>query len=118
GADLTEARLEKLMQFIDDRTALFGADSTPLLGRRAAYLVLDGVKHRDPPQDLGSNRRAVGQFVELAPHMRPAEGEPDLLAPARERAVAAIAVDLQNAAEVFEVFHGPLGLAVGGIDIG
>jgi hypothetical protein len=49
--------------------------------------------------------------------MGPAEGEPDVPV-LGQHLVAAIAVDLENASKPLEMRDGPLGLAVGRIDIG
>ena len=50
--------------------------------------------------------------------MRPAESEPDLLAPPGERGVAAIAIDLQDAREITKVRVRAFCLAIWRIDIG
>ena len=118
GADLTEASLEILMELFDDWSAALVADGAALLGREPAHLILDGVEQRDPAQDFGRHRRSIGELVELAPHMCPAEGEPDLLPAAGERAVTAKAACLQNAAEAFEMRDRSLRLAIGRIDVG
>jgi hypothetical protein len=82
------------------------ADGCGAARRGAAYLVLDGVEQGDAAQHLGCDRRVVGQLVELAAHVRPAEGEADLLATPGERGIAAIAIDLQDAGEVAEMRFG------------
>ena len=47
----------------------------------AATPVADGDRLASAAQHFGGDRRRVGQFVELAADVRPAESEPDLLAP-------------------------------------
>src|SRR5262249_8347310 len=51
-------------------------------------------------------------FVEIPPHMNPAGGEDDIAARLQSRE-AGVAVDVENAREVFEMRRGPLALAVG-----
>ena len=58
-----------------------------------------------------------GELVEAPAHMGPAEGELDVAA-LGEHAIAAIAVDLQDAVEAGEMGDRPLGLAVGRVDVG
>lgn len=72
----------------------------------------------DATQHFGRDRRCIGQFVELAAHVRPAESEADLVTPPGERGIAAIAIDLQDAGKIAEMRFGSLAPAVGGVDIG
>lgn len=101
------------MQIVDNYAAAFISDLPPLFCRLIPHLILGGVKLGDAAQHFEFNRRAVGELVKLAPDMCPGEGETDLLPP-RQRGVAAIAVDLQDAGEVAEVRLRPFALAVGG----
>src|SRR3546814_19616882 len=89
-ADLAATGGKILVKIVDDDAAASGPSGTTLLGREAAHIVLDGVKQGDAAQHPGSDRGCISQFVEFATHMRPADIEPDLLAPPRERGVAAI----------------------------
>lgn len=66
----------------------------------------------------GGDRRAVGQFVELATHVRPAEGKDPITAATSERSITAIGIDLQDTCKSFEMCLGSFGLTIGGIDIG
>ena len=81
--------------------------------------LLDGVESCDALERLAGDRRGSGggEFVEAAADMGPAEGELHLAA-LGEGAIAAIAVDLQDALEAGEMSDRPLGLAVGRVDIG
>jgi hypothetical protein len=57
-----------------------------------------------------------GEFVEVAPHMRPAECKLDV-ATLGQLAVAGIAIDLQDSLEALEMGDRVLGFAVGRVDI-
>lgn len=69
GADLADPGLEKMTQIIDDDTGVFVADLAAMLGTCAAHLTLDGVKPCDALQQLGGNRRLVGEIEEIAPEV-------------------------------------------------
>src|SRR3954453_13910431 len=85
----------------------------------ATDVFLDGVERGDMFERFARNRCRSGgsEFVEVTPDMRPAERKPDVAA-LGQLTVAGIAVDLQNSLEALEVGDGPLGLAIGRIDIG
>jgi hypothetical protein len=59
----------------------------------------------------------VGEFVKIAPHMRPAKCKRDV-ATLGELGVAGIAIDLQDPLEAVEMGDRPLGLAIWRVDIG
>ena len=107
-----------MAQIVDDDAASRIADMPALFSVLAPRIILYAVELGDAAQHFGRDRRAVGELVELAPDMGPAEGELDLLPPPGERGIAAIAIDLQDTGEVAEVRFCPLALAIGGIDIG
>ena len=94
GTDLAKAGIEIKAQIIDNDAGAFDAQGPALLGRGAAHLVLEGVEHGDAAQDFGGDWRLVRQFIKLAPDVRPAEGELNLLPTLCQCSVAAIAVDL------------------------
>jgi hypothetical protein len=73
----------------------------------------------DVLQRIARDRRWAGccEFVEVAPHVHPAEGELDR-ATFGKLWVGVVAIDLQHALEAGEMAEQPLGLAVGCIDIG
>jgi hypothetical protein len=83
-------------------------------GAAATDVLLDGVKFGDVPERLARNGRGTrrGEFVEVAPHMRPAERKLDV-ATLGQLAVAGITVDLQDSLEALEMGDRPLGFAVG-----
>src|ERR1700758_202982 len=98
------------------------ACSASTIGGRAAYVVLDGIELGNPPQCLLGQRR-LGRdvdVVELAPHMRPAEGELRHIASfAGEQATeSGIAIDLQQTAEPAQMRLRMLALAILTIDVG
>jgi hypothetical protein len=70
-------------------------------------------------QRLARDRRGANcrEFVEVAPHVHPAEGELDL-APFGKLWIGVVAIDLQDALEAGKMAEQPLGFAVGCIDIG
>jgi hypothetical protein len=108
-----------LLECIGERPAFLLPDDTPLLGAAATDVLLDGVKFGDVPERLAGNGRGArrGEFVELAPHMRPAECKLDV-ATLGQLAVAGIAIDLQDSLEALEMGDRALGFAVGRVDIG
>src|SRR3954452_19307441 len=85
----------------------------------AADLLLDRIECGDVLQRLACDRRGAGcrEFVEVAPHVHPAEGELDL-ATFGKLGVGVVAIDLQDALEAGKMAEQPLGLAVRCIDIG
>jgi hypothetical protein len=110
------------MQCLDQWLALLLAFRAPMLGGRAADVVLDGIELGNPPQCLLGQRR-LGRdvdVVELAPHMRPAEGELRHIASfAGEQATeSGIAIDLQQTAEPAQMRLRMLALAILTIDVG
>jgi hypothetical protein len=95
-------------------------DGTAFVGTAATDVFLDGVECSDMFERLARDRRRTGggEFVEVTPDMRSAEGKPDVIA-IGQLTVAGIAIDLQNALEALEVGdRRPLGFAVGCVDIG
>jgi hypothetical protein len=86
---------------LEERLAAQLAHAATLLGRLPADLGFDGIETGDAGECLAGDRcRCVAslQLVELAPDVRPAEGQLDR-ASRRQFAVGAVAVDLQDAAE-------------------
>jgi len=96
---------------LDERLGLLLSDSAALIGRSATDLSLDGIERGDACQRIGDD------LIEGPSHMAPAERQFD---PAGflERAIAGIAVDLQDAPEALEMGGRALGLAVRRVDIG
>ena len=89
-----------------------------LLGTFAGDLALDPVESSDPGQRLGGDRcrTRLGELVESPAHVAPAEGELHRVLP-RQHLVAAIAIDLENAAIAGKTGDRPLGLAIGRIAV-
>jgi hypothetical protein len=80
------------------------SDGPTVIGGSAAHLGLDGIKLRDARKRLGRDRRSAsgGDLIEAATDVSPAECQ-SYVAPLGESAIASVAIDLQNAAEAFEV---------------
>src|SRR6185312_3502135 len=110
-----QPRLQGLDEWAASRLPLVA----PLVRWTAADVGLDLVERLDPLDGFHGDRRRAGggQLVELAPHVRPAEGERHRV-PAGELAIAGVAIDLQHAAEASEVLDRPFTGAVRGVDIG
>ena len=119
GRVLREPCIEKLAEILDERPTMLLTCSTTLFGRLAANIGLDRIEAGDAREHVGCHGRCAGggKFVEATSHVRPTEGELDLATP-RERRVAAIAIDLQNAFEPGEMLDRPIGLAIGRVAIG
>jgi hypothetical protein len=66
-------RLEPLEQILKQRRGSLVANFSALIGRPAAYLLLDPVQDSDSLKGLSRNRRSVRllQVVKLAPNVRP-----------------------------------------------
>ena len=94
-------------------------DDATFVGPAATDVLLDGVESGDVFERFAGNRRRSGggEFVEVTPDMRPAERKSDVAA-VGEFAVTGIAVDLQDTLEAPQVDDGPLGFAIGRVDIG
>src|SRR6185437_15478077 len=107
------------LECFDQRAAALLADGMALFGRTAADVALDPVEIGDAHQRLGGNRRrtALGEFVEAAADMAPAEGQ-TYFTPLGQHLVASVAVYLQDTAKAGEMGDRLRGLAVRGIDIG
>ena len=79
---------------------------------QATELGLDGVEFGDAPQGFLGQRRLCGDMdvVELAAHMRPAEGEPRGIVrlSGNQAAEPGIAIDLKQAAEPAQMRLGVL----------
>lgn len=83
---------------VDDRPAALLANGAPFLRAVAADVVLDRIQAGNTFERLAGDGRGAcsGEFVEAPPDARPAEGK--LHIPAlRERAIASITIDLQDA---------------------
>lgn len=106
------------MQVIDDDAGLLDAHGAALFCRGATDLVFDGIEHGDAAQHLCRDRRVLGQFVEFAPNVRPAERQAELLATLGQRVITAVAIDLQETAIVPQMRLGALTLAIGRADVG
>src|SRR5207248_8723721 len=117
-ADQGELCAQPLLECIGERPAVLLADEAALLGTPATDVLLDSVELSDVFERLARNgRRARScEFVEVAPHMRPAERKRDVPA-LGELGVAGIAIDLQDPLEAIEMGDRPFRLAVGCIDI-
>src|SRR2546429_9711089 len=94
-ADQRQLLAQPRVECFDQRAAAFLADGAALVGGTAADVGLDPVEGGDARQRLGRDRRrpALGECVERAADMAPAEGEVHLAARG-EHFVGAIAVDL------------------------
>ena len=107
GRDAPELGFEPAVHRVDQRSALRLADAGPFIGRAAADARLDLIEFGDPLQRLGGNWRRGGmvEVKELAPDMRPAEGELDRARRPRpaQPVEPGIAVDLQHPGELGEV---------------
>src|SRR5690606_28316208 len=98
-----EPRLQRLDQWPRSRLP----PSTARVGRLAADLGLDSIQRADTLQRVAGDRRVptLGDVVEAAPEVRPAQGEGERTAGAYgigERAVGGIAIDLQDTGEAGE----------------
>src|SRR5690606_27506839 len=93
AAGASEAGLEEPLQAGDGGSAALLPHGAALVGRTAAYLLLDGIELSDADQCLSGSRPRGGDLVERAAHMAPAEGELDLPR-SPERGVTGIAIDL------------------------
>nr|OAP91117.1 hypothetical protein A4U53_28170 [Rhizobium leguminosarum] len=84
----------------------------------STYLVFDLVEFSNASECLGGNGCGTGgcQLVKAPADMRPAECQRYGVL-GSQRAIAAVAVDLQNADEAFEMGHRTLGLAIRRVDI-
>ncbi len=103
----------------DERPRSFLADGAPLIRPAAANVGLDPIERSDALQRLRSDRRGLGDeaFVEAAAQVGPAEGEAHV-ALLGKRAIAGIAVDLENALEAGKMGDRLGSLAVRRVDIG
>src|SRR6187431_1978268 len=119
AGDGGELGFQPQTQSIDERLAAPLPRLAAFVGGQAANVGFDGIERSDADQRLGGDRcrRLRLDVVELPPHMAPAEGEYDV-AGFGEVLIGAVAVDLQRAAEAFEMPGRPRVLAVGCIDIG
>src|SRR3954467_8022009 len=101
-----------------EQPAFLLADEPALLGAAAADVLLDGVDLGDALERLARNRRGTRrcEFVEVAPHMRPAERKLDV-ATLCQLGITGIAVDLQDPLEACEMSDRPLGFAVRCINV-
>ena len=88
---------------LDQRPATLLTYRSAVLGMQATELGLDGVEFGNAPQGFRSQRRLGGDMdvVELAPDMRPAEGEPRgfVRLAGDQAAKPRIAIDLEQATE-------------------
>src|SRR5262249_12535751 len=108
-----------------ERLASFLADTAALLGASSADCLLDGIDLRNPSERFARDRRLgiLLDIIELAAHMRPAEGERNGFAAglAGARLVGRIAVALHHAAvagEQLECVNGATAWRVGISDRG
>ena len=94
-------------------------NETALLGAAATDVLFDGIEFGDMFERLACNGCGIGcgKFVEVTPHMRPAECKVNV-ATLGELAIAGIAIDLQNPLEACEMGDRSVGFAIRGIDIG
>lgn len=109
-------------EFSDERFSFGLACGAAFVGGAAADVFFDGVKRSDALERFFGDRRraAFGVVEEVAPPMRPSEGELERDVPAlviSKRVIAAIAVDLQHAFEALERGHGMCSAAPRRIDI-
>lgn len=117
-ADGPQAGLEPGLQGFEQGPGPGLARRATILGGSTADVGLDGVERHDPLQHLAGDRRGAGdgQFIEGSADMGPAEGELHI-ALLGQRAIAAIAIDLEHASEPGQMLDRLAGLAVGGEDI-
>src|SRR5580692_9550173 len=118
-ADLSQLCAQPLLKCIGKWPTFLLPDETALLGAATADVLLDGVELADALERRAGDRRRARdrQFIEVTPHMRPAECELDI-ASRGELWITGITVDLQNALEPCEMCNRSIGFAVGSIDIG
>lgn len=107
------------LEGISQRPALLLPHEATFLRAAAADLLLDRIECGDVLQCLARDRSGAGcrEFVEVAPHVHPAEVELDL-ATFGKLWVGVVAIDLQDVLEAGKMAEQPLGFAVGCIDIG
>ena len=70
---------------IDEGTAFLLPDGATFVGAAAPDVLLDGIEPGDMFERFAGNRRwpGSGEFVEVTPDMRSAEGKPDITASGR-----------------------------------
>ena len=106
--------IEPVMQGFHQRSRARPADRAALVGAAAADLVLDGIERTDAREPLAGDGSvaALGDLVEAAAEVRPAESERHRTTSAlriRQDVIGRIAVDLQNTRKACEMPHGMLG---------
>lgn len=118
-ADQGELCVEPLLESNGKRPAFLLPDEATLLGAAAADVLLDRVELGDVLERLARNGRGTGggQFVEVTPHVRPAECKLNV-APLGEPAIASIAINLEDPLEACQMGDWSVGFAIGGIDVG
>lgn len=81
----------------------FGTHGMALLRQDAVNFLLDRVDHGDLSKHLISVRQTIGPLAKFTPHVRSAEGQPQLLSTPVRRGIADKAIDRQDASEVTEM---------------
>jgi hypothetical protein len=107
-ADERELFAEPWLERLDERSGAFLTDGAALVGRAAMDLGLDPIERRDPCQGFGCDRRrpALGEFVERASDVAPAEG--DLLGFLRRQLKLILRQALRAAPKAMTVPAGPI----------
>src|SRR5262249_52989362 len=118
AGDAAKLPLKPGLHRLDERPGLGMAHGPPLFSGTSSDGLLDRIKLADPAQSFGSDGRAgrLVQVVELPARVCPTGGQYDL-APRGQPLESGVTVNLQNAAESFEMRGWPLRLAVGAVKI-
>src|SRR5262249_7722683 len=101
------------LQIVDERLGERPPVGHSMRRGLAADALLDGIEFTNTPQRLSRNGRAVclEEFVEVAPRVRPTSGQDDIAA-FLQPLEAGIAVNVQNAGELFQMRRRTFGLAI------
>src|SRR5438034_8290875 len=116
--DAAKLHLEPGLHRFDERPGLDIAHGLALLSGTSPDVLLDCIKLADPAQNFGSDGRPGGlmQVVKLPACVCPTGCQHDV-AVCGQPFEAGVTVNLQDAAECFEVSGGALRLAIGAVEV-
>src|SRR5262249_3913095 len=118
AGNATKLHLKPGLHRLEERPGLGVAHGPSLFRGTSSDGLLERIKLADPAQSFGGDWRAgrLVQVVELTACVCPTGGQHDL-APRGQPLESGVTVNLQNAAESFEMRGWPLRLAVGAVKI-